>query len=212
MLDSLKPSDWVIVFATLAGPVLAVQAQKWVERATERRRQRYSLFSTLMITRGTIVAPEHVAALNSIDLVFAPSRLPWRAKTDAAVIESWRLYLQHLNTESTYPSEAAWNIRTHDLFVVLLMTMARAVGFKAEQERVQRAYLPKAHFNVEQARLKALDNAAKVLSGEQPIKMAVVDFPYSPEASELQQKLQTGLLALVADGTIKVTLKSPFNK
>jgi hypothetical protein len=46
MVD-LKTSDYAIMVATLMGPVLAVQAQKWVEWATDRRRRRYSIFNTL---------------------------------------------------------------------------------------------------------------------------------------------------------------------
>jgi hypothetical protein len=66
MID-LKASDCAIVAATLMGPVLAVQAQKWVEWATDRRRRRFSIFNTLMVTRGTRLDFDHVRALNSIE-------------------------------------------------------------------------------------------------------------------------------------------------
>ena len=38
-MPELKGAEWVIVFATLLGPVLAVQAQKWIERAREKRKE-----------------------------------------------------------------------------------------------------------------------------------------------------------------------------
>jgi hypothetical protein len=44
----MNTSDWAIICATLLGPVLAVQAQKWVERATESRRRRKWIFETIM--------------------------------------------------------------------------------------------------------------------------------------------------------------------
>lgn len=212
MLDSLKPSDWIIAFATLAGPILAVQAQKFIERATERKRQRFQVFSTLMVTRGTQLAPEHVSALNSVELIFSPSRLPWRANKDTAVIEAFRLYVQHLNIDTTGMSEAAdiaWTYKAREQFIQLLLKMATAVGFKAERERLQTAYLPKRHHTIEQEQLKVLNNAAKVLAGEQPLPMAVVAFPFSQEATDLQQALQKALLALVEDGTIRVSFKEP---
>lgn len=209
MLDSLTASDWIIVSATVTGPILAVQAQKWVERATERGRQRYKVFSTLMITRGTQLAVEHVTALNSIDLVFA-SNLPWQSKKDAAVIEAWRLYSQQLNAPFNKDSEVeftAWNTKRHDLFIELLMKMAAAVGFKAEKERVLGVYHPTGNFELEINQRKIVANAAKVFAGEQPLHMAVVHFPVSNEAVELQQRVQQGLLQVMDGGVVKVEVQ-----
>ena len=31
----MSVSNWMLIAATIAGPILAVRAQKWVERATE---------------------------------------------------------------------------------------------------------------------------------------------------------------------------------
>jgi hypothetical protein len=79
----------VIAAATVAGPILAVQAQKWVERATERRRARRSIFHALMSNRATRLSDDFVRALNLIDLEFSPGKLGVRAK-DRAVIDAWR--------------------------------------------------------------------------------------------------------------------------
>jgi len=35
-LASLKAPDWVLAASTVLGPILAVQAQKWVERLREK--------------------------------------------------------------------------------------------------------------------------------------------------------------------------------
>jgi len=43
----------VVAATTVAGPILAVQAQKWIERATERRRARQAIFHALMSNRAT---------------------------------------------------------------------------------------------------------------------------------------------------------------
>ena len=45
-------------------------------------------------------------------------------------------------------------------------------------------YHPSGHFEREAAQLKVLSNAAMVLSGEKALRMAVVDFPFSSEATE----------------------------
>jgi hypothetical protein len=47
-MANITISDGLLILATVTGPILAVQAQKWVERATDKRRQRLLIFSTLM--------------------------------------------------------------------------------------------------------------------------------------------------------------------
>ncbi|HEY3786876.1 MAG TPA: DUF6680 family protein, partial [Steroidobacteraceae bacterium] len=44
--DPLKTSDLVIAGATLLGPILAVQAQKWVERLRQKQNRHMWIFST----------------------------------------------------------------------------------------------------------------------------------------------------------------------
>ena len=52
-LATLKSSDWVIAISTLLGPILAVQAQKLVERATENRRYKLQIFNILRVRHKT---------------------------------------------------------------------------------------------------------------------------------------------------------------
>ena len=59
-----------IIFATFFGPIVAVQAQKWIENFREKKREKKYVFAMLMYTRGTRVSPEHVQALNRIELAF----------------------------------------------------------------------------------------------------------------------------------------------
>src|SRR5438034_8791127 len=94
-------SDWVLVSATVLGPVLAVQAQKWVERSREKRNRKDWVFLTLMATRAATLSGEHVRALNTIDLAFYGSRVLGRnirSRKDQSVIDAWREYYDHLNS------------------------------------------------------------------------------------------------------------------
>ena len=70
----MTTSDWVMVFAVLIAPLLAVQAQKFIERMREKRQRKLSIFFQLMATRATRVAPQHVQALNMIDIEFYGKR------------------------------------------------------------------------------------------------------------------------------------------
>ncbi|WP_422109676.1 DUF6680 family protein [Bradyrhizobium elkanii] len=58
----------------MAGPVVAVQTQKWIERASERGKRRQWIFTSLMANRATRLNDDYVRALNSIDLEFSPKR------------------------------------------------------------------------------------------------------------------------------------------
>jgi hypothetical protein len=48
--------DLAIVFATLLGPILAVQAQKFVEQRREQNHRRVAIFRALMMTRAAVLS------------------------------------------------------------------------------------------------------------------------------------------------------------
>ena len=60
-------SDWLwpaaTVLATVVGPILAVQAQKAVERAQERSRRKSWVFHQLMATRASRLSPRSRAGV-----------------------------------------------------------------------------------------------------------------------------------------------------
>jgi hypothetical protein len=112
-LSQLTTSDWLIVAATIAGPVLAVQAQKWIERFRERRGRKLWVFQQLLATRAARLSADHVQALNMIDLVFYGSYffgIHRRSKGEQAVIDAWREYLDQLGTRAA--DAAAFSVWT----------------------------------------------------------------------------------------------------
>ena len=50
-LTKVTSAEWVIVFATLLGPILAMQAQKFSEGLREYRAAKLWVFRSLMTTR-----------------------------------------------------------------------------------------------------------------------------------------------------------------
>ena len=54
---TLTTVDFAIIFATLLGPVLAVQAQKLLERQRDIKGWRLAIFRTLMATRAAMLSP-----------------------------------------------------------------------------------------------------------------------------------------------------------
>ena len=83
--------NWLLIVSTILGPVLAVQAQKWVERARERKNRKAWIFHTLMATRGNRTDVNHVQALNMIELGFYGYRflgIHKRTKTEENVLNA----------------------------------------------------------------------------------------------------------------------------
>src|SRR5687767_2733026 len=102
--------DWINIVAILVAPLVAVQVSLWLERRKERRSRQLETFRTLMATRASGLAPDHVKALNMIDVEFYGSDASSRA-----VLQAWKAYLDHLNVAST--ASEAWGTKREDLLV-----------------------------------------------------------------------------------------------
>lgn len=213
-LAELTAREWVMVGATIAGPILAVQAQKWIERFRERRGRKLWLFQQLMATRATRTAPDHVQALNMIDLVFYgshPFTVRWRSSAEQAVLDAWKEYHDHL-TQSRAIDDAAiavWISRGDELFVNLLFTISKDVRYKFDRVQLKSsAYSPVAHGEQEFELNAIRKQLVKLLSGDQTLKMEVASFPIDPDAMKAQIALSTALAAaLVGQGALTVAIK-----
>jgi hypothetical protein len=176
---SLKLADLAIIFATLLGPILAVQAQKFLERSKEARHRKLNVFHTLMATRATRLAPEHVQALNRIDIEFFDTSHRENAR-NKPVVEAYRAYLDKLS-EDPEQTEAAirlWNQTCDDLFIDLLFEMSRRLGYSFGKVQLKKGiYHPRAHSETELIQDNIRDNFLRVLSGQQSICMRVTEFP-----------------------------------
>jgi hypothetical protein len=155
----MQIGDVAIVFATLLGPILAVQAQRWIDVHRERRKARDQLFRSLMATRGAILSPEHVRALNLIELEFGKSQ------SQRQIIEAWRAYLTHLNTKMS--DDEAWGNKRVDLLVEMLHEMANYLGYPFDKTQIRTsAYAPVAHSTLEEEGDQIRKLFVKLLRGE----------------------------------------------
>jgi hypothetical protein len=204
-------ADWLIIAATLSGPVLAVQAQKWIERATENRKRRIAIFEALMANRATRLSDEYVRALNMVDLVFRPKGL--QAEKDRQVIEARRSLLGELVAAPTDQTNAAameaWATRCTDRLVALLKTMSASLGIAFAEEDLRRGvYHPKGHVDREAAQLAILQGMHRLLSGG-ALNMYIKEFPTSLEVVKAQALLNEKLArAYTDDGELKVKITS----
>lgn len=203
----MTATEFLIICATISGPVLAVQTQKWIERATERRRGQLQVFYWLMASRATRLSTEHVQALNRIELEFRG-----KSSKEKAVRDAWRLYADKLNErfENTEVGLANWASSRDTLFTELMFKMSTALGFDFDRVQIMRGvYYPRGHGELEDRQRKILIQLEQLLDGNLSLPIAVTSAPSSPEAAELQQKLAEKMTTAYAeDGALRVTIIS----
>ena len=99
-------TDIIMIFAVFLGPIFAVQIQKHLEIKRESRNRKLYIFHTLMSTRATTLSQNHVTALNMIDIDFYNNK---------KVIDAWRIYYDHLNSQSSNENIIAWSEKCVEL-------------------------------------------------------------------------------------------------
>ncbi|MEG2802921.1 DUF6680 family protein [Stenotrophomonas sp.] len=177
-------SDGLIVAATLLGPILAVQAQKYLERRTAAHGRKKVLFEMLMATRGSRLAQEHVRGLNMIEVTFYGESEKRRKIGERDVLAAWREYLDFLSERNEMTPEVA-SARRDELFVNLLEKMATDLGYQFDRVQLRRgAYSPVAHGLHESKNEDLRDAALAVFSGDRELKVAFSDrSPADPAAA-----------------------------
>lgn len=108
---AVAEADWAVVWATFAGPIVAVALTLVFERRRESRGRREHLLRTLLNTHFTAADPAFQFAINSVRMEFGG---------DAAVIEKWEAY-----------TRAAALQQVTDHVAQLIKAMMIALGYKA---------------------------------------------------------------------------------
>lgn len=189
--SDMRSTDIAIIFATLAGPILAVQAQMWLERRRIRKERRLAIFRTLMATRAASLSPEHVEAFNAVPVEFYGTGGKLKEISDA-----WKLFLDH-----HVPGAAAnevWLQKRFDLFLDLLHLMSQYLGYRFSRAQLSRdIYSPQAHGDLETEQTIIRRGLVKLFNGETVLPMAVKEFPATADDDTLanQAAIQKALLA-----------------
>lgn len=156
----MRLSDWIMIFAVLLGPIIAVQLTRYLDNKKEIRQRKVDLFRTLMATRAYRISWDHVVALNRIDLEF-DRRVP----TEKDVINSWKSYFDLLSDKMLTPEQ--WNVKRVDLFVELLHAMAKVLDYDFDKTHIKNsAYSPMAHENAEFENNEIRAGIIKILKGD----------------------------------------------
>lgn len=164
-------TNFAIICATLLGPVLAVQAQKWLESNRAIKARRLDIFRTLMATRAATLSPIHVEALNAVPVEFYGTGKGLKAINDA-----WKLYLDHHSIEG--PTTKLWVQTKQDLFMELLHLMSQFLGYSFSKAQIRRdIYSPRAHGDLEADQAIIRRGAVALLKGEIALPIDVREFP-----------------------------------
>lgn len=188
---TIKLADVAIVFAAIAGPILAVQAQKWLERNRAIQDRRAAIFRTLMATRAAVLSPVHVEALNAIPVEFYGTKGKLKEIND-----SWKLFLDHHQPDAQ--TNDVWLQKRVDLFQDLLHLIAQYLGYGFSRAQLARdIYNPQAHGELESEQTIIRKGIAKLFSGEAALPMAVKEFPATVDEATFDN--QAALTKLVTE-------------
>lgn len=181
----MEATDWVIVFATLLGPILAVQAQRLVDIRRDEHARRNSIFRVLMATRAASVSTAHVEALNAIPIEFYGPRKKYKN-----VVEAWKALLDHLNNADNLDL-GLWGQKRQELFLDLLWRLALVQGYRFSKVELQReVYSPRGHATIENEQEMIRKGLYRIFSGEAAFPLDIRSFPVDPEDVEDQKRLR----------------------
>jgi hypothetical protein len=203
----MKLGDILMVVAVLLAPVVAVQVQKWLEQYRAERERQLRIFKTLMATRATGLSPDHVQALNLIDLEFQGERFK-------KIRKAWKSYLDHLGDYPKGDDDQArlpvWNEKKADFLADLLMEMGKPLGYDFDAVHVKKGiYLPEGHTTLEAEHALIRRGFVRLLFGGSSLKMDVQSLPVDDEALRNQKELvEQWLKVLRSDSGVPVSVKN----
>jgi hypothetical protein len=157
----MTTNEVLTLIALVGGPISAVLITRYLDDLRQYRARRMDVFRTLMRTRRTALHPDHIGALNLVEIEYA---------NDPQVLTAWKALftnfgstLGRLEVERTEgltdqkqidARNQAFGTRAvqerQKLLAKLLHAMARVLGFKIEQlEIFEGGYTPQLWANVE---------------------------------------------------------------
>lgn len=167
---AMSQETWAIVAATGLGPIFAVLITIWRDWRNSIKSRRLNVFRTLMATRRVGISPEHVNALNLVEVDFYGI---------GTVQRCWRAYKDHLFAD--VEENAAWHEKKERLLADMLFQMARTLRFQIPAlEIFKGGYAPKGWEHRNNRQNVALEYLNDLYHGTRVVPIGVV---YPPATS-----------------------------
>lgn len=215
MLEFLSKQDWLTLIAIVIAPLLAVHIQRRLDIAREVRARRRWVFETLMATRQAKASPEHVRALNMIDIEFCTRT--WRGTVvrkgvDEKIGLAWKAYRDHLNARAGESHDAIdrWLERGESLFIEMLFSMSRSLGYTFDPIDLKRGvYTPQAHGDLEADQFQIRKSLVQILSGQKNVPVQINCAEGQEKDFDRSRKLQQALIEVAkGEKEIRVAMSS----
>ena len=161
------------IVAVLAGPIFAVWVTRCIDESRLKQTQRMDVFRTLMRTRRVRLNPDHVGALNLVEIEF---------HGEAPVIEAWKAYWNHLRMVApagmTQEQQRQFYQERDALLTKLLHAIAKALRFHIEQlDIMEGGYAPQGWLEDEQTSRQLRALTLDILSGTRGIPVVPLNLP-----------------------------------
>lgn len=162
-----------IIIATFCGPVAAVLVTRYVDKLRENEKRQFDVFRVLMRTRRMAISPEHVGALNLVEIEFHKNK---------EVITALKDLMRHFETaygaSKTVDEIRGANEKAEVLRTALLSAIARALKFNFEQlEILNGGYSPQG-WNIELDEQTTIRRGlAAVFKGQHALPITVIQSP-----------------------------------
>lgn len=201
LLSSFTISDILMIGAVLLAPFIAVRVEKYLEIKRNEKDRKLNVFKTLMATRGRVLDPRHVEALNMIDLEF---------DGETSVTNTWKAYLDHLLNLSQRPTTegkndeekkhdkilydsqmTAWNAGAENCLSDLLYEMGKSLNYKFDKTHIKRSiYSPQGHIDIENDQQFLRKALIELLMGRLTLPVKTISPSLSDEELESRSEEQ----------------------
>ncbi|HYK35685.1 DUF6680 family protein [Alloacidobacterium sp.] len=173
MDKTLVALNILTILAVVAGPIIALQIQRKLDRDREARNRKMWIFKTLMSLRATALSPTFVQALNQIDVEFNADN-----EKEKAVRGAWRVLLDHYVdlAHAAEPNSPTLLEKSIQLKTNLLLVMGRCLNYDFDEVQIKKgSYYPTGLGDVETEQNLIRRGLLNVLSGRARIPVAVFE-------------------------------------
>jgi hypothetical protein len=164
-------NTWLTILAIISAPLVALRVNVWLNTKAERKNRKLEIFRSIMATRSTGLSPEHVSALNKIDVEFYDV---------LEVQNAWKEYLDHLGTASTIPSDSKdawdrWGDKKADLLTELILKMATHLDYKFDKVHLKKGhYYPKGYVDIETEHMIIRQGLVRLLENKKALPIVLI--------------------------------------